>query len=156
MSDDLADWKKSTHPRWYYDACTLDKDRGIFAEIINQKRQKHPKICFFSHLALGEAYGNCFLKGKEQTEAFFELIESMRGFVCIVENDGVDRVFKEVREEFPRLGIMDAIHLATAIHLNCEILRTTDRDFHGLRSDAVKEFSKKINGMALAVTSKGI
>ena len=131
--------KKLFHEKWYYDACTLDLSE-TYAELINKK---HPKECYVSHLALGEAYANCHLKGRDIAEAFVELIEKMRGYITITKNDGIDRLFNEVREAVPALSITDAIHVATALKNGCNVVRTLDRDVWGIDKKTLAELAAK-------------
>ncbi len=128
--------------KWYYDACTLDHDKITYAEIVNKN---YPKDAFISHLALGEAYGNCCEKGKEAADAFIGLINKLKDHIHIIGNDGIDTIFKEVRDHFTRLSITDAMHLATAITHNCKIFRTIDPDFCGISKKDMRSLAKKLN-----------
>jgi hypothetical protein len=126
--------------KWYYDANSLDDGKGVYGEILN----KHPKKTIISHLAIGEAYGNCLGDGKEKSEAFIRLMDSLmkikdRKIIQIVGNDGINVQLDKVREKMDRLSITDAIHLATALKHGCCMFKTSDRDLKGLNDPLVKE-----------------
>jgi len=117
--------------RWYYDACTLDSSLETVAEIINKF---HPKQAYTSHLALGEALSNCYLKSvandnMEILNAFINLLSKLTKYIKIVGNDGIEKIIKGVEELCPVRSITDKIHLATAIREKCNVFRTTDHDF---------------------------
>ena len=117
--------EKKLKERWYYDACVLD-DRRVYEELIN----KHPpKESFISHLALGEALGNCLLKGTEAASAFFELIEKFQGLIRIIGNDNIDSELDVIKNDTSiRLSITDSIHLATAFKNQCIVFVTADKN----------------------------
>jgi len=58
--------------KYYYDACSLDSRCEIYGEILS----KHPRETIISHLAIGEAYGNCLGDGREKSEHPRNLCES--------------------------------------------------------------------------------
>lgn len=141
----------STEPseKWYYDACTLDSRLETFYEIINKG---HKSIT--SHLAIGEGYANCLLKGNraysyEVLDSFIELIKKLKtkGLLEIVGHDEVGPILEKVKDIVPRLSVTDSLHLATALHEQCCIFRTIDKDFDGI----TKPISEKLayeSGMA--------
>lgn len=139
--------------RWYYDACVLDYDKGVYGEITSKK---NPKEVLLSHLALGEAYGNCYSKGEDTTKAFLELMRIIKKHIKVVGNDGIDKVFNDVRTTFPALAICDSIHLATAIKNQCNILRTVDPDFCGLDPSKVRELAQKFGLQNFSISDKGL
>ncbi|MBU6427103.1 PIN domain-containing protein [Patescibacteria group bacterium] len=119
--------------KWYYDACTLDRDLETLSEIINKH---HPKQAYTSHLAIGEAYANCSNKSVERNDpeilsAYVDLISKLRKYLRIVSNDGVEKILEKIKSMRPTLSITDSIHLATAIREQCCVFRTTDHDFNG-------------------------
>ncbi|MEK7501585.1 MAG: hypothetical protein AAB629_01525, partial [Patescibacteria group bacterium] len=92
----------STEPseKWYYDACTLDSKLETFYEIINKG---HKSIT--SHLAIGEGYANCLLKGNkvssyEVLDSFVELIKKLqtKGLLEIVGHDKVEPILEKVKD----------------------------------------------------------
>jgi len=114
--------------RWYYDACALDQ-RNTYYEITNKNP---PKEAVISHLALGEAHGNSHSKGSKVADAFIQLIESLRGLIKIVGNDGVESEYESINDIFPynkfsKFTITDRIHLATALKHGCTLFVTTDQ-----------------------------
>ncbi len=116
-----------------------------FFEIINGRHSIKPVL---SHLSLGEAFGNCFLKGKEKAGAFIGLIEKLRDYISIIENDGIDNQFEEVKNQVPALSalsITDAIHVATALKNGCSVLRTFDRDLYGIAKCKVRNLGNKFD-----------
>ncbi len=122
---------KKVLEKWYYDACTLEGEISYY-KIINRK---YPKEAIISHLSLGEAYGNCFSKGKDEASAFINLIEALRDYIKIVGNDSIDDILEKIKAQIPRLTMTDAIHLATALTNGCKIFVTTDSDFCGLKEE---------------------
>ncbi len=136
-------------PRWYYDACTLERSKSAYAEMFNSH---YPIQAIISHLSFGEAYANAHLKGKEQVDAFVKLMHSLSPYIEVVENDGCDDAFAKVREKFERLKITDAMHLAIAINNGCEIVRTTDRDLYGLPKPDLKSLGQIYGLSSLAIT----
>jgi len=146
--------KESLKEKWYYDACVLD-DRDVYSDIINKRP---PKDSYISHLALGEAFGNCLLKSEEAATAFFELISKLQGYINIVGNDNIDHIFKSINEDPSiRLSITDAIHLATAFKYECIVFVTADKgDFINMSHKTVQNIASKfypksmINGKAFS------
>ncbi len=128
---------KKIERKWYYDACTLDL-KSTYPEIVNNKK-KRSISAVVSHLALGEATGNCHYKGEEKYSAFLDLIYKTLPFVQVVGHDGIGKQMKKVREIFPALAITDCVHLATALKGRCELMRTTDSDLHKLNKAEVKK-----------------
>ena len=114
--------------RWYYDACTLDERfYQIFVRDLTGKHCSRKGI--ISHLALGEAYGNVFEKGREETEAFLGLIENLRQYIEIVGNDVDDDLIRNIQGIVSsRVDITDVIHLATAIENDCQNVFSIDGD----------------------------
>lgn len=143
---------KKLRVRWYYDACALEGEGTIY-EIVNTRR--YPKESVLSHLSLGEAYGNCFLGGKEKSEAFIELIEKLRRHITIIKNDGIDNQFEEVKAKIPALSITDAIHLATALKNDCSLIRTIDRDLYGIEKNKVHDLGKKFGIEEFSISNMG-
>lgn len=145
----------SSKERWYYDACALDEGKNTYAEIINKN---FPKTALISYLSLGEAYGNCYKKSKTKAEALLELIEKLRNYIEIVDNDGIEDIFEEIQDEFDtnRLSITDSIHLATAIFHKCDILRTADRDLYGLDPRKILKLSENFDLKRFKITKIGI
>lgn len=127
---------KTTLPKWYYDANALDV-KEVFVEITKKHRANETLISF---LALGEAYGNNFNKSDELAESFVELIGKLRDHIKIITNEGTNGILKELMETFPRLDAADALHLATAIHNNCEMIRSGDKDIYGIPEKKLSEF----------------
>ena len=135
--------------RWYYDACAIDSEKHIYGEIVSKKNPIKPII---SHLALGEAYGNCCYKYKKnynKIDAFCTLIGSLVELHCVefIGNDDIDSIFTEIKNNFGRLSITDAIHLSTAIKSECNILRTTDPDLLGIPGKKITDFCEKSFGI---------
>jgi predicted nucleic acid-binding protein len=135
--------------KWYYDACTLDKKTNIYHEIINRTEKRS----IISHLAIGEAYGSCRVKGADQASAFIELIRSLDAHIEVVGNDikrrGVD--IATIKDAFPKLTLSDLVHLATAIDLGCSIMKTSDCHLYDLPVQEVKELSEKMSGTPLVI-----
>jgi predicted nucleic acid-binding protein len=134
---------KNSEIKWYYDACALETNLNTYAEIINRRRPQ----AIVSHLALGEAYGNHLAKGEDFANAFIGLIKSLQKrlniSLTIVGNDDIDVIFDDVRDSIPRLGITDAMHLATAIKCGCCNFRTIDNDFIGMSKAKSKAVAAK-------------
>ena len=122
---------------WYYDACALDSGTEVYGEMTSKSNPIRPIV---SHLALGEAYGNCHNKGKAQEDAFLRLMRVASRKMEIVGNDGIEEILSITKETFPKLSFTDAIHLATAIKFKCNIFRTSDNDFCGLDHEKVKKY----------------
>jgi predicted nucleic acid-binding protein len=141
----MGEKSRKARERWYYDACTLDK-KNVYFEIINKKR---PKEAIISHLSLGEAYGNCHIKGKqprsEALSAFSGFIEELRlgGHITIVGNDDIEDELDDIRDMFKDLSITDAIHLATAIKYKCGVFVTTDHDFLKLPKNELNKLAER-------------
>jgi len=144
-----ANGSESARPRWYYDACTLDRSKSSYAEMFNNRHRPRAVI---SHLSFGEAYANSHLKGPEQADAFVKLMNSLSQYIEVVGNDGCDLIFSRVREIFPRLSLTDAIHIATAIGNHCVIIRTTDQDMHGLSRTGLNDLAKEFSLPGLSIT----
>jgi predicted nucleic acid-binding protein len=134
--------KRREGPKWYCDACVLEKDI-IFKEITNNT----PKKPIISHLALGEAYGNCLKKGIRKANSFIEFINLLKKekYLNTIGNDNIEKVFNEImNNDEIRMSITDAMHLATAIKNKCCIFKTTDKnDFKGTNKKKIKEIAKK-------------
>jgi predicted nucleic acid-binding protein len=128
----------------YFDACTLDSSADIYDLIINKL---HQNSAIVSHLAIGEACGRALEKGESTLNAFVELITSIRDHIKIVGNDGVDSIVQEIWDgnEIKRIGMTDAIHLATAIKHGCSVFKTADRDFSGACPSIYKAIALKHN-----------
>lgn len=127
---------------WYYDSCTLDKSKSDYGEMFNRTPPIKPVISF---LSIGEAFGNSYLKGEYQLDAFVDLMKALKPFIKVVENDGSTNTLTRVREVFTALSITDALHIATAIENNCVCVRTTDRDLYGLSKEGLKELCEEFN-----------
>ena len=127
-------------PKWYYDACTLDKSKSEYAEMFNSKYKIQPVI---SHLAFGEAFANSYIKGKENLDAFVLLMEKLRPFIKVVQNDGYRGILENIKESFPSLSNTDAMHLATALENGCVCIKTIDPDFCGLNRKKLSELGAK-------------
>lgn len=134
---------KAIKPKWYYDACALRHGRGIVDEIRGKSIKKDILI---SYLTLGEAYGSCCNESEEFEEFFKDLFENIKKYITIVSNHVPDRLFNEIREECKTMKVADAMHIATAIENGCEILRTADRDIHGL-TNATRKRLREISGI---------
>lgn len=133
-------------PKWYYDACALDKTAS-WGEVLN----KAPKKPIISHLALGEAYGNCLLKGEDALKNFLEFIGLIKktDLLNIVGNDNVDRYFNEIRGTFS-LPITDALHLATALENGCCIFKTRDSGDFIINKRKLEDYGRKyIEGFSI-------
>lgn len=129
--------KKEKSEKWYYDASSLLHENA-YDEIINQTP---PRKSVVSHLALGETYARLHNEKKTgAAEAFAQLIEKAGRFIEIQHHQGIDKIFKQVRSEFPALSLTDAIHLSTAIRNSCCILKSEDRDLCGLSPKRLKNF----------------
>ncbi|MBX4198321.1 PIN domain-containing protein [Candidatus Parcubacteria bacterium] len=126
--------KEKTRERWYYDSNTLD-NQVTYKEIIDKN---HPIEVVISHLAIGEAYGNALHKSEEAAEILIDILNKIKRYIKIVQNDGPDRIFNDVRDTFDRLTVTDALHLATAIENDCCILRSCDPDLCGLDGPKLK------------------
>lgn len=132
----------------YYDACALEGE-GVIREIINHGNANQVII---SHLALGEAYGNCLIKNEDIKNAFIKLVNDLLSFVKIVGNDGAESYLSDTQEIIGRISITDAMHIATALHHRCEVIRTRDRDFCGLDNSKLKELGEKYSIPNFAVS----
>lgn len=128
--------------RWYYDACALDSKLGTYSQIVNKKNP--PRETIISHLSLGEAFANSHRKGKEVSETFAELIENLRGFFRLEGNDGIESELTVIQGEVARISLTDAVHLATALKYDCNILRTTDKDLLGIPKARLKKIAEKL------------
>lgn len=136
---------------WYYDACTLDASLITHREILDN-RKNHKIRAVTSHLGIGEAYSKCRLKGNEQLMAFAELVNLLKNHLDAPGNDGIEEELNFIRVECPRLSITDAIHFATALHLNCSNLRTTDPDLYSIGRKTVQKIAKKFNCKNFSIT----
>lgn len=135
--------------KWYYDACTLDSRLETFYEIINRRH-----VSITSHLAVGEGYSNCLLKGDrtrgyEVLESFINLMNKLRDqdLLEIVGNDGIESVLEKIREVIPTLSYTDSSHIATALREQCCIFRTIDNDFNGFTKPMCEKLAHE-NGMS--------
>ena len=133
--------------KWYYDACTLDEKvyEKIFKKVTTGK---NPIVAVLSHLALGEVYGNLFLKkGRDQMDAFTEFLASLRvnGRIEVVGNDEIEDVLERVRGVMSseRCDFTDVIHIATAMKRKCSNFLSDDRGLTGM-DGGKKEKIKKI------------
>ncbi|MFA5714564.1 MAG: PIN domain-containing protein [Candidatus Paceibacterota bacterium] len=117
---------------WYYDACALDEDKGIYGDVLGKK----PIIAVVSHLALGEAYGNSSHKSEEAGNAFLELINHLKSYkiLKIIGNDGTGKIMEEIKTEVDRISETDLMHISTAIKHKCQRFVTSDSDFCGWSS----------------------
>lgn len=136
--------KGENKERWYYDACALGKSKGEYGEILRKNNSVKP---VFSHLALGEAFGNSYLKSKktnfDKLNAFVDLIKKLEPYIDIVENDGKDSVLNDIRETFPALPITDSMHIAIALENKCVCIKSLDPDFCGQDKNKFNELGKK-------------
>ena len=135
---------------WYYDACMLERKKSDYGEMF---RSHNPIIPILSHLSLGEAFAGAYRKGPEKLEAFVALIESLRLFIFVVENDGKSKLLEDIKENF-ELSDTDAMHLATAISNGCVCIRTIDPDFVGLNQKILYDFGRKYGLPRLSVNNK--
>lgn len=137
-------------PKRYYDACVLEEEL-IYHEITSKSKIK-PII---SHLALGEAYGNCLKNGEQQADDFLRFIGLLKkhGYLNIVGNDKIDKIFTHIRDSQDfRFSITDAIHLATAIRERCSVFTTKDKgDFEEIHKDKIKNLGRKYGILNLCV-----
>ena len=129
--------------KWYYDACTLDV--AFYKTFIRDLTGKHScRKGVISHLALGEAYGNVFEKGKEEAKAFLNLIESLRKYIEIVGNDVDDDLIRTIQGIVSsRVAITDIIHIATAIEKNCCNIFSIDSDLADMPTAKKMRIRKK-------------
>lgn len=137
--------------KWYYEACTLDLE-PVMREIINL--DTHSTIAMTSHLALGEAFGNCRMKGQDKLSALNDLIGNMGDKLKIVGNDGVHEIYMKLRNEFSRITETDLLHLATAIFNGCVQFNTADPDIKDLPSSSkrkIKEIAQEYNCSDFAI-----
>ncbi|MCK5476558.1 MAG: PIN domain-containing protein [Candidatus Aenigmarchaeota archaeon] len=136
--------KNNNKCKWYYDACALDKKVDIYNKIYSCKKRN--TISLTSALSIGEAYKNCYYKGNDQVNDFVSLINKMSSKygLEIVSNKDIDKQFTKIREKFDHLSITDAIHFATAIRHECEILVSIDNDFTGLNKKDVEGVAKEL------------
>lgn len=118
--------------RTYFDACSLEAGRDAYSDIVNTR----DRIGVISHLALGEAYGNCYKqsKSKEAKDSFIKLIDDLvaAGQVEIVGHDDVENYLDEIKSKCGRLSWTDLTHFATAISKKCDTIQTTDPDLCGI------------------------
>lgn len=136
--------KNKKMERWYYDACALDDSKKIYKEILN----KNPKEILLSHLAIGEAYGNCLGKGEEEANVFTSLMDKIikvkeKYNIKIIGNDKTEFELEKVKSIIRRISITDAIHLATALKNKCRIFKTIDGDFCGESPLKMKKLGEK-------------
>jgi predicted nucleic acid-binding protein len=126
--------KLSIKTRWYYDANTLDK--VLYASIVREVTNRgNPKLAVLSHLALGEAYGNIFVKkGREEIDAFSEFLELLKNkhHIEVVGNDDIEDIFEKISNILPNCSITDTIHIATAIKNECSNILSDDQDINGI------------------------
>ncbi len=139
MSQSKKEKKLKFHKgeKWYYDANILTYCDWVTGEIINSKYRK----ALISHLALGEAIAGELIKGDEQVHAVLGLVNALKenDVLEIVNHDGIDSNFKAIREDSSNiLSIMDAVHLATALHKDCNILRSIDPDLCNMQKKSLK------------------
>ena len=146
--------KENDSQKWYYDACALDNDKNTYKEIFSNN--KHRKIeSLASNLSVGEAYGNSYRKkGKEAADSFMNLMRVLNktGAFKIVDHCDIKKLFFEIVENFPRLDIPDAIHLATAIKNGCCNLRTVDSDLYKIPAKDIRDLAKKFQAHNFAIT----
>ncbi|MDO8660991.1 MAG: PIN domain-containing protein [Candidatus Woesearchaeota archaeon] len=133
--------------RWYYDACALES--RVYLEISNLLR-KHATVAVTSHLALGEAFGNCLRKSKERDKP--EILKSFLQFITdlnnaallhVVGHDDVLEQYDSVRARIGRINIADAMQLATALKNQCSQVRTTDADLLGLNKKHLQQVAEQ-------------
>lgn len=127
--------------KWYYDACALEKDVAIH-DLVN----KLNKTVCVSHLALGEAYGNCVKKGGDAVEAFMKLIAQLNDakFIEIVGNDADFGDMESIKKVVTRIDMADAVHIATAKKNECCKLKTSDRDLLGITGKKLQELNMEL------------
>lgn len=141
----------SNKEHWYYDACMLDKGKSQYAELFNSP---YPVQAIISHLTLGEAFANSYLKGSNQLDAFVELIKSLGKYITIVQYDGSTKTLNTVQESFPALSITDAMHMATALDNRCVCIKTIDPDFCGLSRPKLNELGNKYGLEHFSISKK--
>jgi len=134
---------------FYYDACMLETDI-CYAELINDNPKRGIQA-MTSHLALGEALGNTFLKGEEEIMKMITYLQNLTPFLKVKGNDEIREKMDAVRTEFPYLSSTDAMHLATAIRHSCEGFRTLDSDFKEIGRRRLSRLSKDVGSKGLAI-----
>jgi predicted nucleic acid-binding protein len=142
----MADIEK--RQKWYFDSCTLDYKKDIYRHIINKDKSR---ICYISHLALGEAYGNSLKKGKEEADAFIDLIFKINDYISVIGNDIPKEYFDKVFSKFHFLKMADSLHLATAINYKADLFITIDSHFLKISNSEVKKLSENCNGNSIKI-----
>lgn len=134
--------KRKRGKEMYCDACVLEEEM-IFHEMTG----KDKKIGCISHLALGEAYGNCLKKGSDAADRLFEFIEKLEKnkYVRVIGHDGIEHLLRNIMDyDELRMSASDAIHMATAIKNGCNEFKTADAsDFQLLDEKKIKEATGK-------------
>ena len=128
--------------KWYYDACALEL-KEVFGLMITNSSKRHI-INITSHLSIGEAFGNCHIKGEEKIESFIELMNklSKHNALKIVGNDRIEKQVVKIQDK-TSLSMTDTIHFATALKYDCEMLVTKDRDFIGIPKKQIKDLANE-------------
>lgn len=151
--------KSGPRKKWYYDACALDNDKRTYEEIYNGGKRQG-RVALAGNLSIGEAYGSSHRKrGPEAADSFLELLRRLikikgRGtaMFVVVHHKGIEKIFWDIRDSFPALGIEDSIHLATAIQNGCSELRTADSDLYKLSAKEIKALATKFNNPSFRIT----
>lgn len=142
--------KEDNQPIWYCDACTLEEEL-IYHEVTSKNKKK----MLISHLALGEAYGNCLNKGEVQAKALLNLIRKMKksGFLNVVGNDNIEEIVTHIIKSDLRMSFTDTVHVATALKKKCVTFMTTDKaDFEEIDKLKITELGKKFGVDDFSIT----
>lgn len=146
--------KEKQTQRCYYDACTLDGSKQTFREILNKDDANN---CIISHLALGEAYGNSVQKGDRIADEFLKLVRQLKPYIKIVNHDGIETILGELLQQTDmRVEAADAMHIATAIKYNCEVLRTLDYGMYNMSSSKINAFAGRHGLSIFSISEKGL
>ena len=149
-TDFLAKPLDEIERRIYYDANMFI--RKCVGEIVNNNSSKGV-ASITGHLALGEAFGTARRKGQEELESLLGVIEHLGSYLRVVSHDGINDHLALVLEIFPRLAMSDAIHLATALSNDCEILRSSDGDLYGLDKHKLERLCSECGSNKLLISS---
>ena len=119
--------------------------------------KKDANNCIISHLALGEAYGNSVQKGDQIADKFLKLVHQLKPYIKIVNHDGTETILSELlRQTDMRIEAADAMHIATAIKHQCEVLRTLDYGMYNMSSTKINAFANKHGLPIFSISEKGL
>ena len=141
------------HTTWYLDANALTSGSAM-AICVNAKQ--HNALGLVTHLALGEALGNVIDKhGMDKADLLFDLVQRLRadGKIHFHSFDSFASILDEVRKDFDRLSLTDAVHLSSAIGFKCAKFMTSDTHFskQNVPRDALKSLCERFAAPVLSI-----